>query len=223
MAEQDKAEQDKNVQRASKLDTTSLSDALDRLGIAGQCLNIKPLDPRFRLTGRAFTILYGPAGSPPGTVGDYIDDVPVGGVVVLDNGGRENATVWGDILTWVSNRRGIAGTVIDGACRDTHLSRELGYPIYSRSYSMRTGKDRVQVEAMGGTVNIGDARVQQGDILRGDADGVVAIPKEHEEAVLAAAEQIDAAEQQIRAMVTDGHTLTEARVKLGYHKLQTKR
>jgi regulator of RNase E activity RraA len=223
MAEQDKAEQDKNVQRASKLDTTSLSDALDRLGIAGQCLNIKPLDPRFRLTGRAFTILYGPAGSPPGTVGDYIDDVPVGGVVVLDNGGRENATVWGDILTWVSNRRGIAGTVIDGACRDTHLSRELGYPIYSRSYSMRTGKDRVQVEAMGGTVNIGDARVQQGDILRGDADGVVAIPKEHEEAVLAAAEQIDAAEQQIRAMVNDGHSLTEARAKLGYHKLQTKK
>jgi len=223
MAEQDKAEQDKNVQRASKLDTTSLSDALDRLGIAGQCLNIKPLDPRFRLTGRAFTILYGPAGSPPGTVGDYIDDVPVGGVVVLDNGGRENATVWGDILTWVANRRGIAGTVIDGACRDTHLSRELGYPIYSRSYSMRTGKDRVQVEAMGGTVNIGEARVQQGDILRGDADGVVAIPKEHEEAVLAAAEQIDAAEQQIRAMVNDGHSLTEARAKLGYHKLQTKK
>ena len=223
MAEQDTTELDKNVQRASKLDTTSLSDALDRLGIAGQCLNIKPLDPRFRLTGRAFTILYGPAGSPPGTVGDYIDDVPVGGVVVLDNGGRENATVWGDILTWVSNRRGIAGTVIDGACRDTQLSRELQYPIYSRSYSMRTGKDRVQVEAMGGTVNIGDARVQQGDILRGDADGVVAIPKEHEEAVLAAAEQIDAAEQQIRAMVNDGHTLTEARVKLGYHKLQTKR
>jgi regulator of RNase E activity RraA len=214
---------DKNVQRASRLDTTSLSDALDRLGIAGQCLNIKPLDPRFRLTGRAFTILYGPAGSPPGTVGDYIDDVPVGGVVVLDNGGRENATVWGDILTWVSNRRGIAGTVIDGACRDTHLSRELGYPIYSRSYSMRTGKDRIQVEAMGGTVNIGDARVQQGDILRGDADGVVALPREHEDAILDAAEQIDAAEQQIRALVNDGHTLTEARVKLGYHKLQSKR
>jgi len=223
MADTLKSSDDKNVHRASKLDTTSLSDALDRLGIAGQCLNIKPLDPRFRLTGRAFTILYGPAGSPPGTVGDYIDDVPVGGVVVLDNGGRENATVWGDILTWVSNRRGIAGTVIDGACRDTHLSRELGYPIYSRSYSMRTGKDRVQVEAMGGTVNIGDARVQQGDILRGDADGVVAIPKEHEEAVLAAAEQIDAAEQQIRAMVNEGHTLTEARAKLGYHKLQTKK
>jgi len=223
MADAPKSNHDTNVQRASKLDTTSLSDAMDRLGIAGQCLGIKPLDPRFRLTGRAFTILYGPAGNPPGTVGDYIDDVPVGGVVVLDNGGRENATVWGDILTWVSNRRGIAGTVIDGACRDTHLSRELGYPIYSRSYSMRTGKDRIQVEAMGGPVNIGDARVNQGDILRGDADGVVAIPREHEDAILTNAEQIDAAEQQIRALVNEGHTLTEARAKLGYQKLQTKR
>ena len=196
---------------------------MDRLGIAGQCLNIKPLDPRFRLTGRAFTILYGPAGTPPGTVGDYIEDVPVGGVVVLDNGGRENATVWGDILTWVANRRGVAGTVIDGACRDTALARELGYPIYSRSYSMRTGKDRIQVEAMGGPVNIGDARVNQGDILRGDADGVVAIPQAHEDAILTNAEQIDAAEAQIRALVNEGRTLTEARKQLGYHNLQTKR
>jgi len=214
---------DRNVERAAKLDTTAISDAMDRLGIAGQCLNIKPLDPRFRLTGRAFTILYGPAGTPPGTVGDYIEDVPPGGVVVLDNGGRENATVWGDILTWVANRRGVAGTVIDGACRDTHLARELGYPIYSRSYSMRTGKDRIQVEAMGGPVNIGDARVNQGDILRGDADGVVAIPQAHEDAILTNAEQIDAAESEIRRLVNEGNTLTEARKQLGYHNLQTKR
>jgi hypothetical protein len=74
------------VQRAARLDTTAISDALDRLGIAGQCLNIKPLDPRFRLTGRAFTILYGPAGNPAGTVGDYIDDVRPGSVVVHRDG-----------------------------------------------------------------------------------------------------------------------------------------
>src|SRR5580704_10475501 len=215
--------EDSNVQRAAKLDTTAISDAMDRLGIAGQCLNIKPLDPKFRLTGRAFTILYGPAGNPPGTVGDYIHDVPVGGVVVLDNGGRENATVWGDILTWVAQTRGVAGTVIDGACRDTHLARDLGYPMYSRSYSMRTGKDRVQVEAMGGPVNIGDARVNQGDLMRGDADGVVCIPKEHEEQVLLVAEEIDHVEDQIRTLVRGGMTLVEARRQLGYHKLQTKR
>jgi regulator of RNase E activity RraA len=144
-------------------------------------------------------------------------------VVVLDNGGRENATVWGDILTWVSHRRGIAGTVIDGACRDTHLSLELGYPIYSRSYSMRTGKDRVQVEAMGGPVNIGDARVHQGDILRGDSDGVVVIPQAHENEVLTIAEEIEVAEQRIRDAVQQGTSLTEARKQLGYHHLQSRK
>jgi regulator of RNase E activity RraA len=213
---------DTNLDRAARLDTTSISDALDRLGIAGQCLGIKPLDHRFRLAGRACTILYGPAGHPPGTVGDYIDDVEPGSVVVLDNGGRENATVWGDILTWVAHRRGVAGTVIDGACRDTHLARELGYPVYSRSYSMRTGKDRVQVEALNGPVNIGDARVNAGDLLRGDADGVVVIPAAHEEAVLTAAEEIDRIEQQIRAAIDQGMTLAEARRQLGYHQLQSR-
>src|SRR5215472_13430294 len=214
---------DKNMQRASRLDTTALSDALDRLGIAGQCLGIKPLDHRFRLTGRAFTILYGPAGKPPGTVGDYIDDVPPRGVVVLDNGGREDATVWGDILTWVATRRGVAGTVIDGACRDTALALELSYPIYSRSYSMRTGKDRVQVEATNGPVNVGNARVHPGDLLRGDADGVVAIPRAHEDEILKVAEEIDAVEDRIRRAVKDGKSLTEARREFGYHQLQTKR
>jgi regulator of RNase E activity RraA len=217
------APEDQNVQRAARLDTTSLSDAMDRLGIAGQCLGIKPLDHRFRLAGRAYTILYGPAGKPPGTVGDYIDDVPPGSVVVLDNGGRENATVWGDILTWVAHSRGIAGTVIDGACRDVALSHELGYPIYSRSYSMRTGKDRVQVEGTNVPVNIGDARVHPGDLLRGDADGVVAIPRAHEDQVLQIAEEIDAVEDRIRRAVKEGKSLAEARKQFGYHQLQSKR
>jgi len=211
------------VARAARLDTTSLSDALDRLGIAGQCLDIKPLEWTFQLTGRAYTILYGPSATPSGTVGDYIDEVVPGSVIVLDNGGRANATVWGDILTSVAARRGIAGTVIDGACRDTRLARELGYPIFSRSYSMRTGKDRVQVEGVNCVVNIGDARIAPADILRGDADGVLVIPRAHEDAVLTAAEEIDATEQKIRKLLDAGKSLTEARRELGYHSLQTRR
>jgi len=214
---------DLQVERASKLDTSTISDALDRLGIVGQCLNIKPRHPRFRLTGRAFTMLYGPAGKPAGTVGDYIDDVPPGSVIAIDNGGRENATVWGDILTEIAHRRGIAGTVIDGACRDTALCLELGYPVYSRSYSMRTGKDRVQLDATNVAVNIGDARVAPGDILRGDADGVVVIPQQQEMEILAVSEEIDAAEAAIRTSVRSGKRLEEARKEFGYHQLQTKR
>lgn len=212
-----------NVQRAGALDTATLSDALDRLGIAGQCHRIKGRDPGMHLAGRACTIKYGPASTPPGTVGDYIDDIAPGTVLVLDNDGREDCTVWGDILTEIAHRRGIAGTVIDGICRDVALALQLEYPIFSRDHWMRTGKDRVQVEAVNVTVNIGHARVQPGDILRGDTDGVIVIPAAHENAVLDAAEEIHHAEMHIREAVRGGKRLDEARRELGYHQLQTRR
>lgn len=211
---------DQNVERAGRIDTATLSDALDRLGIAGQCLGIKPLDHRFRMAGRAFTLSYAPVGHPVGTVGDFIDDVPDGHVVVIDNGGRLDATVWGDILTFCAHKRGVGGTVIDGACRDTHLALDLGYPMYSRSYSMRTGKDRVQLEATQVIVNIGDARVCPGDIMRGDSDGVIVIPRNREDEVLDVAERIEAAEGRIRDAIASGMRLDEARRQQSYHLLQ---
>jgi 4-hydroxy-4-methyl-2-oxoglutarate aldolase len=213
---------DQNISRANQLDTATLSDALDKLGIAGQCLGIKPLDHSFRMVGRAYTLGYAPVGNPHGTVGDFIDDVPGGSVVVIDNGGREDATVWGDILTFCAHQRGLAGTVIDGACRDTHLALDLGYPMFSRSYSMRTGKDRVQLEAVQIIVTIGDARVEPGDMICGDSDGVIVIPRDREDEVLHAAETIDAAEMQIRDAIASGKRLDEARQEQNYHLLQRK-
>ncbi len=212
---------DRQVERAARIETATLSDALDKLAIAGQCLGIKPLSQSFRLCGRAFTLFYAPTG-PGGTVGDFIDDVPEGAVIAIDNGGRPDATVWGDILTMCAHTRKLGGTVIDGACRDTHLALELRYPMYSRSYSMRTGKDRVQLEATQVVVNIGDARVRPGDILRGDSDGVVVIPTEREDEVLKIAEGIEAAEARISDAVKSGMRLDEARKQHGYHKLQTR-
>src|SRR5258708_33775332 len=98
------------VQGLGEVPAAAISDALDRLGIVGQCLGIAALDPKFRLAGRAFTLRYRPTGLVErGNVGDYIDDVPPGGVVVLDNAGRLDCTVWGDILTAVSHRPGIGG------------------------------------------------------------------------------------------------------------------
>lgn len=214
--------EDRNVARAASLDAATISDALDRLGIVGQCYRIAGRDPSFRLAGRAFTMLCGPASTPPGTVGDYIDDVPEGHVVVIDNGGREDATIWGDILTEIAHRRGLAGTVIDGISRDVALCRDLGYPIFSRGHWMRTGKDRVQVEMTNCPVTIGGARVAPGDILRGDADGVVVIPQQHEQSVLDAAEQIQAAEDSIREACRSGLRLDDARRRFNYHQLQTR-
>jgi regulator of RNase E activity RraA len=213
---------DTQVARAAKIDTATLSDALDKLGINGQCHGITPRGDGFRMAGRAFTILYGPAGKPGGTVGDFIDDVPAGSVVVLDNGGRTDATVWGDIMTEVAYRRGLGGTLVDGVNRDVYLCRELGYPVFSRGAYMRTGKDRVQVEGTNVPVTVGGVRVAPGDIVVGDADGVVVVQREHAGAVLDAAEAILAAEAGIREAARGGMRLDEARVKFGYHRLQTR-
>jgi regulator of RNase E activity RraA len=202
--------------------TTTVSDALDRLGIAGQCLGIKPLDHGFRLCGRAFTLRMAPVAVEGGTVGDYIDDVAPGNIVVIDNAGRADMTVWGDILTFVAVKRGIGGTVIDGMCRDVAKSLALRYPLFSRGWSMRTGKDRVQLDASNVTVSIGGARVSPGDLLLGDADGVVVVPKENEDEVLAHAKSIDEAENRIREAVEGGMRLDEARKKYKYFNLQSR-
>jgi len=214
---------DQLIEGFKVLPTACLSDALDRLGIAGQCLGIAPLSPGFRLAGRAFTIKYRPIGYvEKGNVGDYIDDVPPGDVIVLDNDGRLDCTVWGDILTMVANRRGIAGTVINGVCRDVARALDVNYPIYSRGRYMRTGKDRVEVAAMDVPVSLGEVQVRPGDYLIGDADGIVVIPQSAAAKVLETAQQIEEAEQAIEAEAAKGTRLDEARQKFRYHQLQSK-
>lgn len=208
------------AQRLRRLPTTTVSDALDRLGIAGQCLGIKPLAPAFRLCGRALTMRTIPVAVERGTVGDYIDDVRAGEVIVIDNGGRPDATVWGDILTFVAHQKQVAGTVIDGVCRDVGRSLELGYPIYSRGWSMRTGKDRVQLDGMNVPVSIGEARVEPGDLVLGDANGVVVVPRSRETDVIALAEKVHQAEEAICRAVASGMRLDEARRQFRYHELQ---
>lgn len=125
-------------------------------------------------------------------------------------------------MTGVAKRRGIEGTVIDGTCRDTNRSLELDYPVFSVNRYMRTGKDRVQVEAIGEPVSVANVRVRPGDIIVGDADGVVAIPKEMEERVLAVALEIEEAENKIREAIEQGMRLDEARQLFKYHSLQSK-
>ena len=213
---------DEIVQGLAQAATSGVSDALDRLGVAGQATGIFPLETSFRLAGRAFTGLYQPVDAAGGTVGDYIDDVPPGSVVALDNAGRTDVTVWGDILTLVASRREIGGTVIDGVCRDSRRSRELNYPVFARGRWMRTGKDRVQMVGVEVPVTIGQVRVRPGDVLIGDGDGIVVVPQEREREVLDTVLAIEAAEERIREEVTRGTRLDVARKQLGYHTLQSR-
>jgi regulator of RNase E activity RraA len=211
------------VQGLRELPTATISDALDRLGVVGQCLGIAPLDPRFRLAGRAYTLRYRPTGLVErGNVGDYIDDVAPGDIVVLDNAGRVDCTVWGDILTAVSTRRGVGGTVIHGVCRDVQRALDLNYPIFTRGRYMRTGKDRVEVESMQQPISLGDVQVRPGDILIGDADGIVVVPQVRESEVFETARAIEEAEQAIERETAKGIRLDDARKAFRYHELQTR-
>jgi 4-hydroxy-4-methyl-2-oxoglutarate aldolase len=204
----------------ARYSTATVSDALDRLGRPGSMLGIAPLFDGARLCGRAFTVRYVTAGSPPGTVGDYLDDVAPGQVVVLDNGGRTDCTVWGDILTAMAADRRVGGTVIDGVCRDVQRALGIGYPIYSRGRFMRTGKDRVEVSDVGRPVSVGGVNVAAGDLLLGDADGVLAVPRDVEDEVAEICAGIAAREDAIVTDVLSGTSLAQARARHGYHLLQ---
>jgi regulator of RNase E activity RraA len=199
----------------------TVSDAMDRLGLLGSAHGVGPLSDRAaRFCGRAYTVRYVNSGATPGTVGDYLDEVTPGQVVVLDNGGRTDCTVWGDILTTMAADRGVAGTVIHGVCRDVARALELGYPIHSRGRFMRTGKDRVEVSDVERPVTLGDVRVAPGDLILGDEDGVVVVARAVEDEVLTVAKEISEREAAIVADVLAGSTLAAARAKHGYHRLQ---
>jgi regulator of RNase E activity RraA len=204
-------------------DTPGVSDALDKLGIPGQAFNILPLTNYQKTTvGPAFTVRYVPASNPPGSVGDFIDDVAPGDFVVIDNGGRTDCTVWGDIMTQYAGLRGIAGTVIDGVCRDVDRAISDNYPIFTAGRWMRTGKDRVQVGGVNESIGVGNVRVSPRDIVVADANGVVIVPRDRAREVAALAKTIEKSEEGIRSMISRGSTIAEAREKLGYHTLQRK-
>ena len=210
------------IERLKALDPASVSDAADRLGIPCGLLGIHAVVPGTKLCGPAFTVHYVPCGQVKGTVGDFLDDVKPGEVIVIDNAGREYCTVWGDIMTHTAQLRGIAGTVIDGVCRDIPGIKEMRYPIFTKSTYMVTGKDRVEVDAVNIPVAVSGIKVCPGDYLLADDTGAVAIPAEKAEQIIAVAEEIEAKEQKIIALVESGKTLKEARQIIGYHHLQTK-
>lgn len=205
-----------------QLDVPSVSDAMDRLGIACGLLNIKPVVPGVKMCGQAFTVHYTACGAVKGTVGDFLDDVAPGQVVVIDNGGRIDCTVWGDLMSIYASKNKVAGTLIDGVCRDVPVIRELRYPVFSKGCYMSTGKDRVFADRINEPVTICSRQVLPGDLILADDSGAVVIPFSMAAQVLKIAQEIESAENQIIAYIQSGSTLKDARKKTGYHTLQTR-
>lgn len=211
------------IESFRKLATPTISDALDKLGIKGGCEGILPIIQGSKIVGPAFTLKYIPVGVKKGTVGDYIDLAQPGDIFVLDNGGRTYCTVWGGILSITAKLKGIAGTIIDGVCRDVEEIYEQKYPIFSRGRFMVTGKDRVQLEAMNIPICIANIQVKPMDIVVADDSGVLIIPQEKAEEVLGLSQNIAEKETQIEKAVKEGLSLQEARKKYGYHCLQRRK
>ncbi|MDR7159937.1 RraA family protein [Arthrobacter sp. BE255] len=209
--------------RLKAIPTASISDAMDSLGIHGTLHGLAPLTYDFRIGGPAFTVQYEPAGSERGSVGDFLDDVPPGAVVLIDNQARTDVTVWGGIMTEIAAARGIGGTVINGVCRDLNAALRQDYPLFSRGRFMRTGKDRVRLVAINTPVTINDVEISPLDIICGDADGALAVPAARAEEIAGIAERIEDIEARIIEAVKAGSTLVQARADLGYHDLQTRK
>jgi regulator of RNase E activity RraA len=207
----------------TELSTASISDALDSLGLRGSLHGISALRQGRRIVGPVFTVAYEPVDETGGTVGDFLDDVPAGAVILIDNAGRTDCTVWGGIMSQTAAERGIAGTVINGTCRDVAVASAVDYPIWSVSRFMRTGKDRVRVAAVQTALTIDQVIISPGDILVADDDGAVVVPAARWDEVIGIARRIDEVEQAIVQAVRDGATLAQARTRHGYHSLQSRK
>jgi regulator of RNase E activity RraA len=203
--------------------TASISDALDSLGLPGSLHGIGALRTGQRTVGPAYTVRYEAVDSRGGTVGDFLDDVPPGSVILIDNAGRTDCTVWGGIMSQTAHARGIAGTVINGACRDVAVARSTGYSLWSAARFMRTGKDRVRVAAVQRDVIVDGVPIRPGDIVVADDDGAVVVPADRWDEVSGIAERIERVEQAIVDAVRAGATLAEARTAHGYHSLQSRK
>jgi len=169
-----------------------LSDALDAVGITDQAMQpgIRPLDDTLKLCGRARTGLYAEAGYIAPDVNPYeleiaiVDDLRPGDVAVFACGGSRRIAPWGSLLSTATRARGAAGCVTDGFVRDTREIRAMGLPVFHGGIAPLDSKGRGQIVATDVPVLCGGVRVAPGDLVFGDADGVVVIPQAAEAEVL---------------------------------------
>lgn len=200
-----------------------MSDALDMLGLGETgLLGLTRMSGvgGGAIAGPAYTLRFVPVeAGRAAPAADYIDDVPPGSVVVMANDGITYCTVWGDLLAVVALSRGIKGTVIDGMCRDLGEIRALGYPLWSKGSYMKSGKQRVRLEAVQVPVTVCGVRVEPGDLVVADDAGALTVPADAAEAVADRILKVAEVEAAIRRDLAEGVTLREARARHGYNAL----
>lgn len=208
-----------HIQKLKNYTTSEVSDALDALGVEGALLDIKPITSGLKLVGPAYTIKYAPDKEKPTAfknAANYIDKIPAQAVIVIDNNGQKNCTVWGDILTQVAMQNNIAGTIVHGAVRDVEHIRTLQYPLFCSAVYMRSGKNRVHKIDEQCPLLINEVSVNPGDILFADDNGVIVIPRNVLLNVIDKVTIIKSTEDNIKSAVKSGSTLEQARTDFRY-------
>jgi 4-hydroxy-4-methyl-2-oxoglutarate aldolase len=204
-----------------RLSTAEVSDSLNSFGYCGALKGIRSHQWGLKFFGPAFTVTRTTNDDPNYCdASEFLDQVPAGYAIVIDNLGITDSTCWGGILTACAKNKQIQGTVINGVYRDAETVRALNYPVFSKGVFMVTGKGRTRLKGLNIPVNIEGVTIHPSDLIFGDANGVVVIPFEKAEEVLTRAEHIQDVEKQIeRLVVFEGLTLREAREIMKYNQL----
>jgi regulator of RNase E activity RraA len=202
------------------LRTSLLSDALDRAGRRRQCLapDVVALSGT-RLEGRAFPFLLErvdtPAETPYRGLLRALDAVPAGSVVVIPGGRAADAALFGELMATACLARGAAGAVCEGYVRDLPEVRELGFPLFGSGTVPYDLDGRLEVVGHGQPVEIDGVLVAPGALIVADEDGVVIVPPDVEDEVVAAAHEKAARESEFRAAVASGMLPSDAYERFG--------
>ena len=198
--------------RLARLDTCACSDALDRLGLPGAVLGIAPLGAPGRIAGRVVTVQVGPRRDDaprPHLGARAIAAAAPGEVIVVDHRGRLDVSAWGGILSLAALERGVAGVIVDGACRDLDDARALGFPVFARAGVPVSARGRIVEESWNEPVTIGGVPVAPGDYVVADASGVVFVGSDRAEEVVALATAIADREAAMADAVRGGASIVE--------------
>lgn len=207
------APSDAALDRLRRLDSCAVSDALDTLGLPGATTGVGPLwAVPTAVAGRVRTVLAGPrvSGQPAQHIAAAaIEAAGPGDVLIIANSGRVDVSSWGGILTLAAGRRGIAGVVIDGACRDIAESEEHRFPVFGRAVVPVSARGRIVQLAMEEPVEFAGTTVHPDDLVLADRNGVVFVPAAEVDRVLGLAERIVARESAMADAVRSGQPVTE--------------
>jgi len=211
--------------RFEKLATTNMADALDKVGIRGAVIGIRPMYDCPKILGRAVTIKITAAGMMKSKYHlgvRAIDAAQPGDVIVIDNRGDLYNNCWGEILSMGATMKGVSGVVVDGAARDIDACKEFEFPVYARGTVPITARGRIMEESFNEVVRIGDIQVRPGDIVMADINGVVIIQVERLEEVLEAAEEILKKEEAMVTELRKGVPILEVDQKYAYESMLKK-